>query len=59
MVVLSTDLDFLVNDPGAFNSIFKKRPPGRENDTGGDIWYIYIWYTYDMIWENKKTKKQS
>ena len=39
MVVLSTDLDFLVNGPGAFNSnsIFKIRPPGRENDTAGDI----------------------
>ena len=43
MVVLSTDLDFLVNGTGAFNSIFKIRPPGRENDTGGDIYfYIYI-----------------
>jgi hypothetical protein len=40
MVVLSTDLDFLVNGTGAFNSIFKIRPPGRENDTGaGDMVY--------------------
>ena len=42
MVVLSTDLDFLVNDPGAFNSIFKKQPPGRENDTAGGIYIFYF-----------------
>ena len=45
MVVLSTDLDFLVNGTGAFNSIFKIRPPGRENDTGGDIYGIYNYHT--------------